>query len=161
MARKGVVDRGHGDDLVDHVLTHSAEEPVEVEWAREKRDLAAELEHGDELAVAAHDVKERQRDQARDPRSLRTIDLKDADGVLAGGGEVAVRGHRTLRKARGAARVEDRREVVGLQILDDEGVAVRQGGIWRKREDAPGVVDEVGRLVLGEAGVDGDRDRAG
>ena len=118
MAHDGVVDRRHGHELVDAVHADRRKESVEVERVGEDLDPAPELEHRDQLAVAAGDVKQRDGHQRRDPRPLRAVDGQAAEGVLAVRREVGVGRHRPLREAGRSAGVEDRRQVVRAEVLD-------------------------------------------
>ena len=160
VAHHGVVDRGHRDELVDAVLADGAEEALEVQWPGEDLHAPAELEHGDQLAVAAGHVKQRHGHQRRDVGALGTVDRQATERVLAVGEEVPVRGHRALREARRSARVEDRRKVLRAEIVDRDGLALRQRRRCGERELRAGVPHHVGDLLGREAGVDRNDGRA-
>ena len=153
VAHDSVIDGGDRDQLVDTVLGDRRKEPVDVQRAGKDLDAAAQLERGDELAVAAGDVKQRDRDERRDARSLGALDRQAAKGVLAVGQKVGVRGHRALGKAGSAARVEDRREIARAEVVGHEPVPLGQLLAVGEGELRAGVLDDIGDLVLGKARV--------
>ena len=156
-----MVDRGHRHQLVDPVLADRLKEAVEVQRAGQDLHPAAELQRRDQLAVAAGHVEQRHRHQVDiDGPSERSV-VQAAKGVLAVGQEVGVRGHRPLGKAGRAARVEDRREVVAREVLDDRR-ARPSGSAAAGREGVrrAGVLHHVGDLLLGQARVHRDHHRA-
>ena len=97
-------------------------------------DGAAHHLGDEELAVAARHMEHRHRDQVADLDVVGEAD--HAAAGLAVGEEVLLGGHRALREARGAARVEDRGEVVVAEVVDDGGLAVRQRGAGLEDDDA-------------------------
>ena len=111
----------------------------------------AELAGDEQLAVAAGDVEQRDRDERAQVDLARQAD--DAPGGLGVRQEVRVREHRALREAGRAARVEDRREVVGLGAIGDERVAVGQRRAVLEDVRGARVVEDVLHLGLGEARV--------
>ena len=155
-----MVDRRHRHQLVDAVRADRLEEALEVQRARQDLHAAAELEHRDQLAVAAGHVEQRHRHERGDRRSLRASGVQAAKRVLAVGQEVAVGGHRALGKAGGAAGVEDRRQVLGGEILARHRLAVRQRRARLERVRRARVLDHVRHLLLGEARVHGHHHRA-
>ncbi len=160
MAQQRVVDRRHGHDMCETPATRSSRGSASRSSALFMIAHApADLEQRDHLAVAAGHVEQRHADQRPQVRALLARRPEAANDVLGVGEEVQVRGHRALGEAGRSARVEDRRQVVLAEVVDDQRLAVRQLGARLERQLRARVVDDVLDLGLGEARVDRDRDR--
>ena len=107
-----VVDRRHRDELVDAVRADRLKKPSKSSGPERISTRPPNSSTRDQLAVAAGHVEQRHRHSVEIAGpSERSID-EAAERVLAVGHEVAVGGHRPLREAGRAARVEDRREIL-------------------------------------------------
>ncbi len=160
MARQRVVDRRHRGQHLHVLLADRAQEAVEVERVAQDERAPAELRHHEQLAVAAGHVEQRHVDQRRQLRAFVTVELDAAQRVLDVRQEVRVRGHRALGKAGRAARVEDRREILGGEVLDREAIAVGQRLAGTEHVARAAVGDDVLDLGLLEARVDRHGDGA-
>ena len=154
-------DRGDRDDVPDTVLCHRSADAVEVQWAAEDLDPAPGLHDGHQLAVACDHMEEGHADQRGHLRPLAALGPEDAQAVLAAREEVRMREHRSLGGSRGPARIEDRREIVRTQVLDDDWLAVGKLGAGVDHRAAARVLHYVAHLFVRQARVDRNGHGAG
>ena len=151
------VDGGNGGEDVDAFGLDGLEEGLDVEGRHDDR-CAAGFAGGQQLAVAAGDVEERDGDQAAEISGRREADAAAGFHV---GEEVLVRGHGAFGEAGGAAGVEDGGDVFGGASGVGEGRAKGERAPVLQNELAAGIVEDVVDFGLAETGVDGDGNGSG